>query len=160
MLTNEVAPFVKMAPLKTPKGREARFKECNAVLVKMIEEIKIPEHNPSVRLLNVRMSKYIDEGRYAEDRIPLVNSDRYILYKFPKWAHEEVEVVLRVSRIMHAQLPAAMEAELGAADRAQLMRQMEADIKNSLLQPGSALEDDTSSHSATQSGPVPASPTS
>lgn len=149
-----------MAPLKTPKEREARFKECNAVLAKMIEELKIPEHNPSVRLLNARMSKYIDAGRYAEDRIPLVNSDRYILYKFPKWAHEEVEVVLRVGRIMHMQLPAALEAELEAVNRDLLMKQMEADIKRSLLQPGPGAEDDTAFHSAAQSDPVPASPTS
>lgn len=129
-------------------------------MAKLIEDIKIPESNESVRLLNVRMAKYIAEGRYSEERIPLVGSDRYIVYKFPKWAHEQVEVVLRVGRIMHTGLSDALMEELRAAEGARAKQQMEADIARILSSPpppGLASETDMSSHSAPQSDPAPAS---
>lgn len=106
-----------MAPLKKPKTRDARFTECNAIIAKMIEELQIPEHNESVRLLNNRMSVYIDSGRFAEDRIPLINSNRYIMYRFPKWEHEQVEVTLRVGLLTHYQLPPDLAAELDSSSR-------------------------------------------
>lgn len=103
--------------LKQVKEREARFAECNAVLVKLIEELKIPDRNDSIRLLNSRMTKYIDTGKYAEDRIPLVNSNHYIMYRFPKWAHQQVEVVLRAGPLTHYQLPSNLVAELDTPSR-------------------------------------------
>ena len=130
-------------------------------MAKIIEDLKIPESNESVRLLNVRMAKYITDGRFEEERIPLVGSDRYIVYKFPKWAHEQVEVVLRVGRIMHTGLTGALAAELQAAEGARIKQQMEADIArvlNSPPQPDPEAEDGISSRSAPQSDPAPASP--
>lgn len=116
---------------RVPKPQSERAKECLNVLGKIVDELKIPAENPSVALLNKRMLQYVDDGKLQEERIPLVGSNRYILYRLPRWAHQQVEVVLRVSRIMHDRLPTDLEAELR-----------------------------TSSSSATQSAQAPTPPTS
>jgi len=97
---------------RVPKPQSERAKECLNVLGKIVDELKIPADHPSVALLNKRMLQYVDDGKTSEERIPLVGSNRYILYHFPRWAHQQVEVILRVSRITHAQLPPDLEAEL------------------------------------------------
>lgn len=97
---------------RVPKPEVERAKECLNVLSKIVDELKIPTENPSVTLLNKRMLEYVNDGKTREDRIPLVGSNRYILYRLPRWAHQQVEVILRVGLITHSQLPPDLEAEL------------------------------------------------
>lgn len=100
--------------MRVPKSKDARIDECIKILKKMSDELDIPLENPGVAVLKKRMSEYWEHGRLEEERIPLVGSNRYILYRFPHWAHEQVEVVLRVGRITHQRLPASLVAELEA----------------------------------------------
>lgn len=101
---------------RIPKPDAERAKECLNVLGKIIDDLKIPADNPSVALLNKRMLEYVNDGsRTQEDRIPLVGSNRYILYRLPRWAHQQVEVVLRVGRITHDRLPSDLAEELRSA---------------------------------------------
>jgi hypothetical protein len=97
---------------RVPKPEAERAKECLNVLSKIVDELKIPTDNPSVALLNKRMLAYVNDGKTQEERIPLVGSNRYILYRLPRWAHQQVEVVLRVGRITHSQLPPDLMEEL------------------------------------------------
>ena len=97
---------------RIPKPEAERAKECLNVLSKIVDDLKIPTENPSVALLNKRMLEYVNHGKNSEERIPLVGSNRYIIYRFPRWAHQQVEVVLRVGRVTHDQLPPDLEAEL------------------------------------------------
>lgn len=106
-----------MPGIKTVKPQAERIKECIVILRKIITELEIPAENPSVKLLTKRMSDYWRDGKYAEDRIPLVNSDRYILYRFPKWAHEIVEVTLRKGLVLHTALSDALLDEIEAGQK-------------------------------------------
>jgi hypothetical protein len=99
------------SPLRLPKSKEDRIAECLMILKQLEGEYGVTKMNPSYELLSVRMMKYWETGRFDQDRIPLVGSNRYILYKFPKWSHEIVEIILRVGRITHRGLPADLEAE-------------------------------------------------
>lgn len=101
-----------MPIIKTEKTAQMRLHECNVILGKLIEQVKVPESNLSVILLKKRMARWVQDGRLQEDRIPLLNSDRTILYRLPKWAHQQAEVTLRKSLITHQQLPADLLAEL------------------------------------------------
>jgi hypothetical protein len=113
-------------PIKFPKPASDRAKECVVILHKLIREVELPSHNPSVQLLAKRMADYaqLKEARCMEDRIPLVGSDRYILYKFPRWAHQIVEVVLRKGHILHNGLKDELMDEVSAGEQA--MKQLEA----------------------------------
>ena len=108
--SSETVTFV--AAHKVPKPQAEKIRECITILKKLTEDVGIPATNPSVRLLKKRMADYWRTELTMEDRIPLVDSNRYILYKFPRWAHQDVEVVLRVGRITHSQLPADFAAEV------------------------------------------------
>ena len=101
-----------MPIIKTEKTPQARLHECNVILGKLVEQVKVPESNPSVILLKKRMARWVQDGRLQEDRIPLFNSDRYIVYRLPKWAHQQAEVTLRKGLIIHHQLPSDLLAEL------------------------------------------------
>ena len=101
-----------MPGIKTAKPQADRIKECIVILRKLITELEIPAENPSIKLLTKRMSDYWREGKYAEERIPLVNTDRYILYRFPRWAHEIVEVTLRKGLVLHTGLTDALLDEI------------------------------------------------
>ncbi len=103
---------------KQPKSRDDRMKECIIILRKLVTEVEVPAENPSVKLLVKRMSDYwtAEDPLCMEDRIPLVRSDRYILYRLPRWSHQIVEVTLRKGRIRHTTLPAALQAELDVMD--------------------------------------------
>ena len=105
---------------KVEKSKEERAKECVVVLHKIIKELELPADNPGIQLLAKRMADYAqaDACRCVEDRIPLVGSDRYIMYRFPRWSHQIIEVVLRKGRIEHAGLPAELAAEVAAGERA------------------------------------------
>ncbi len=100
-----------MPPLKIEKTPQQRLYESNVILGKLIEEVKVPETNLSVILLKKRMGDWVRDGRLREDRIPLVNSDRYILYRLPRWQHQQAEVTLRKGLLTHYQLPADLAAE-------------------------------------------------
>jgi hypothetical protein len=99
---------------KIPKPQEERVRESLVILQKLIDELQIPATNPSIRLFKKRMSEYWESGLEQQDRIPLVGSNRHILYRFPRWAHQEVEVVLRVSPIKFQRLPSNLVAEIEA----------------------------------------------
>lgn len=101
-----------MPVLKVEKSAEERLRECNVILGKLIEEVKVPETNPSVTILKKRMAAWVQKGGLQEDRIPLLNSDRTILYRLPKWAHQQAELTLRKSLITHQRLHADLLAEL------------------------------------------------
>jgi len=96
---------------KPDKPQADRVKECMN-LIQQLRDIRVPDDNPTMRLLKKRMGTYIRDGKLQEDKIPLVNSDRFILYKLPRKAHQFAEMTLRVSRISYPQLPSNLQAEL------------------------------------------------
>jgi hypothetical protein len=67
-----------------------------------------------------------------------VGSDRYILYRFPRWAHQIVEVVLRKGVILHNGLPDSMIDEVAAGEKAmaelEAMEKMKLDIVAAKIQ--------------------------
>jgi hypothetical protein len=99
---------------KVEKPQAERISECIAILKRITEEVGIRAENPSIRLLKKRMATYWRDGKLQEDKIPLYGYDRIILYRLPRWAHQEVEVTLRVSRVRHQSLPSDLLAELEA----------------------------------------------
>lgn len=135
---------------KKEKDQSDRITECLNVLAKLEDELKVPKDNPSIRLLRKRMATYWKEGKTQEERIPLVNSNRNIVYKFPRWAHQEVEVLLRVSPITFTELPPALAAELSKQPETEIVIQAPTSPLL-LLGPEGAAESQT--RSATQSGP-------
>lgn len=96
---------------RVEKPQADRVSECLAILSKLQHDLEIPADNISIRVLKKRMTKYWHDGLLQEDRIPLVGSDRYILYKFPRWAHQIVEITLRKARITFHSAPSDLEAE-------------------------------------------------
>jgi hypothetical protein len=101
-----------MAPTRTLKEKNDRISECLAILKKIINELQIDRNNPSILLLKKRMLTYWEDGKLQEDRIPLLGSNRYILYRFPQWSHQIVEITLRAGRIHHERLSPELLAEL------------------------------------------------
>ena len=98
---------------RAPKTQVERIEECLKVLRKITEELNIPATNPSVQLLKQRMATYWRDGNYQADRIPLDGYDRIIVYKLPKWAGQEVEVLLKYSPLRRPQrLPSSLVEEL------------------------------------------------
>ena len=104
----------EMGVVKEEKPQADRVRECLTVLTKMTDEVGISASNASIRVLKKRMGQYWRDGKLQEDRLPLYGYDRVIVYKFPKWAHQSVEVVLKVCKIRHPQLPSDLVAELEA----------------------------------------------
>ena len=98
--------------LKTEKPVADRVKECITILKKITDELHISEENPTIRVFKKRMAQYWRDGKVQEEKIPLIGYNRIILYKFPKWSHQEVEVTLRVHNIQHPHLPPDLEEEL------------------------------------------------
>ena len=96
---------------RVEKSQADRVQECMAILSKLQHDLEIPADNISMRVLKKRMAKYWHDGRLQEDRIPLVGSDRYILYKFPRWAHQIVEITLRKAAITFHSAPSDLVAE-------------------------------------------------
>jgi hypothetical protein len=99
---------------KTEKPQSDRISECINILRQLTDDMKIPVTNPSIVLLKKRMGKYWRDGALQEERIPLVGSNRYILYKLPRWSHQFVEITLRVGGITHQALPSDLAAEIEA----------------------------------------------
>lgn len=98
---------------RVEKSQTDRVNECLAILSKLQNDLEIPADNISICVLKKRMTKYWHDGCLQEDRIPLVGSDRYILYKFPRWAHQIVEITLRKSAITFHSAPSDLVAEAG-----------------------------------------------
>ncbi len=109
----------RMSGKYVQKSQEERVSECLAVLKKLVDELGIHPENPSIMLFKKRMSDYWREGKYQNERIPLVGTNRYIMYEFPKWAHKKVEAMLHVAhiRLSFKELPSDLAAELEAGTR-------------------------------------------
>lgn len=99
-------------PTKIEKPQTDRVHECITILRKITDDLEIPTTNPSIVLLKKRMGTYWRDGALQEDRIPLVGSNRHILYRFPRWAHQIVEITLRAGPITHQALPSDLAAEI------------------------------------------------
>ena len=84
--------------MKIEKPQSDRIKECITILKKLTDEVGIPPENPSICVLKKRMGQYWRDGKGYEDSLPLVSSNRSIIYKLPKWSHQFVEVTLRVNK--------------------------------------------------------------
>lgn len=97
---------------KTEKPQADRISECINILRQLTNDMEIPATNPSVVLLKKRMAKYWRDGVSQEERIPLVGSNRYILYKLPRWSHQFVDITLRAGPITHQALPSSLAAEI------------------------------------------------
>lgn len=97
---------------KTEKPQSDRISECINILRQLTDDMNIPATNPSIVLLKKRMGTYWRDGVLQEERIPLVGSNRYILYKLPRWSHQFVEITLRVGGITHQALPSGLAAEI------------------------------------------------
>lgn len=144
---------------KIEKPVADRIKECITILKKITDELHISEENPSIRVFKKRMAQYWRDGKLQDEKIPLIGYNRIILYKFPKWSHQQVEVTLRVHNVQHPSLPPDLEEELKgpATSSAAVMYQApEAPTPLPQPDPSAAAEDQT--NSATQSDPVHPSP--
>ena len=86
-------------PPKTEKPQADRVRECLVILKKLTEEVGVPADNPSIVVLKRRMGDYWRTGDLCEDSLPLVGSNRSIVYRFPRWSHQFVEVTLRVNKV-------------------------------------------------------------
>ena len=101
-------------PVRVEKTQADRISECMAILRKLTEEVGVPGKNPSIRILKKRMAKYWRDGLLQEDALPLYGYDRIIHYRLPRWAHQTIEVTLKVSKIMNPPLPSDLVEELQA----------------------------------------------
>jgi len=97
---------------KIEKPVADRIKECITILKKITDELHISEENPTIRVFKKRMAQYWRDGKAQDEKIPLIGYNRIILYKFPKWSHQQVEVTLRVHNVQHPSLPPDLEEEL------------------------------------------------
>lgn len=104
-----------MPTVKELKSQEKRIHECLVILKKLTDEVGIPATNPSIRTLKKRMGEYWRDGKLQEDTLSLFGYNRMIVYKLPKWAHQEVELTLRINNIVPRSYPADLQAEIDAA---------------------------------------------
>ena len=101
-----------MPTIKEEKPQADRVKECITILKKLTDDVGIDPTNPSIIVLKRRMGQYWRDGKTQEDTLPLFGYDRIILYKLPKWSHQDVELTLRVSSIRNPPLPPDLLEEL------------------------------------------------
>ena len=142
-----------------------RIKECITILKKITDELHISEENPSIRVFKKRMAQYWRDGKLQDEKIPLIGYNRIILYKFPKWSHQQVEVTLRVHNVQPPSLPPDLEEELKgpATSSAAVMYQAPeaptplpstGSVATPLPQPDPSAAAEDQTNSATQSDPV------
>jgi len=105
----------RMPTVKELKPQEKRIHECLVILKKLTDEVGIPATNPSIRTLKKRMGEYWRDGKLQEDALPLFGYNRMIAYKLPKWAHQDVELTLRINNIVPRSYPADLQAEIDSA---------------------------------------------
>lgn len=98
--------------VREEKTQAERITECMTILRKMTGELGILASNPSIIVLKKRMAQYWRDGKLYEDKLPLYGYDRYIVYRFPQWANQEVEVTLRVSKTKNMSIPPDLEEEI------------------------------------------------
>jgi hypothetical protein len=103
-----------MPVVKEEKSQADRIKECITILKKLTDEVGVEADNPSIVVLKRRMGHYWRDGKLQEDTLPLYGYNRVIIYKFPKWAHQDVEVTLRVNNLRNQPLPQDLMEELAA----------------------------------------------
>jgi hypothetical protein len=137
-----------MSANNTEKTQAERITECMTILKKLTNDVGIDAQNPSIRVLKKRMAQYWRDGKLYEDKLPLWGYDRSIIYRFPRWAHQEVEVTLRVNKIRNPAIPADLEEELAAPEP----------TPHQPLPSGPAVEAQSGTSSETQSGPSHPSP--
>jgi hypothetical protein len=139
-----------MSKIEKPVGD--RIKECITILKKITDELHISEENPTIRVFKKRMAQYWRDGKAQNEKIPLIGYNRIILYTFPKWSHQQVEVTLRVHNVQHPSLPADLEEELKgpATSSAAVMYQ----APTQPPQPDPSAASSAQTNSATQSDPV------
>ena len=101
-----------MPALKEPKPQEKRISECLAILKRLTDEVGIPASNPTIRTLKKRMSVYWRDGKLQEDSLPLFGYNRSVIFKLPKWEHQEVEVTLRINNFTVRKHPEDLQAEI------------------------------------------------
>jgi hypothetical protein len=101
-----------MPALKEPKPQEKRISECLAILKRLTDEVGIPASNPTIRTLKKRMSVYWRDGKLQEDSLPLFGYNRSVMFKLPKWEHQEVEVTLRINNFTVRKHPEDLQAEI------------------------------------------------
>lgn len=101
-----------MPPLKEPKTQEKRISECLAILKRLTDEVGIPATNPTIRTLKKRMSVYWRDGKLQEDSLPLFGYNRSVMFKLPKWEHQEVEVTLRTNNFIVRKYPEDLQLEI------------------------------------------------
>lgn len=101
-----------MPALKEPKSQEKRISECLAILKRLTEEVGIPASNPTIRTLKKRMAVYWRDGKLQDDSLPLFGYNRSVMFKLPKWAHQEVEVTLRINNFTVRKHPDDLQAEI------------------------------------------------
>jgi len=101
-----------MPALKEPKSQEKRISECLAILKRLTDEVGIPASNPTIRTLKKRMSVYWRDGKLQDDSLPLFGYNRSVMYKLPKWEHQEVEVTLRINNFTVRKHPEDLQTEI------------------------------------------------
>ena len=101
-----------MPALKEPKSQEKRISECLAILKRLTDEVGIPASNPTIRTLKKRMSVYWRDGKLQDDSLPLFGYNRSVIFKLPKWEHQEVEVTLRINNFTVRKHPEDLQAEI------------------------------------------------
>ena len=88
------------------KPQAEKIRECTIILNKITQDLGIWSENPSIKLLRKKMGEYWrSDAILMEDKIPLVGTNRYIVYRFPRLASQPVEITLRAGQVMHFQLP-------------------------------------------------------
>ncbi len=156
---------------KVEKTQAERITECMTIVRKLINDVGIDAQNPSIRVLKNRMAQYWRDGKLYEDKLPLWGYDRSIIYKFPRWKNQEVEVTLRVNKIRNPAIPADLEEEVSRQEKVQeqeqekeqsmqnqpptlLPTQTQVDAKAHQPPPSDpAVEPESGTSSETQSGP-------
>lgn len=126
------------------------------ILKKLTDDVGVDSQNPSIRVLKKRMAQYWRDGKLYEDKLPLWGYDRSIIYKFPRWAHQEIEVTLRVNKIRDPPIPADLEEELAKPHQQPTLQVDAKPHQQPLSDP--AAEPPHGTSSATQSGPSHPSP--
>ena len=149
-----------MPALKEPKSQEKRISECLAILKRLTEEVGIPASNPTIRTLKKRMSVYWRDGKLQDDSLPLFGYNRSVMYKLPKWAHQEVEVTLRINNFTVRKHPDDLQAEIEiykleqnkSDEEIYAIKRLDAATHQQLLSDPSAASAEQT-NSASQSGP-------
>ena len=101
---------------RVEKTQAERITECMTIIKKLINEVGVSAANPSIIVLKKRMAQYWRDGKLSEGSLPLVFYDRIIIYTFPRWQNQKVEVTLRVTKNPNQVYPADLEEEISRSN--------------------------------------------